>query len=167
MPPQPPSISSLPWRMNVGMVIINPNGCVWMGRRSGVWGYPWQFPQGGIDLGESSEQAMWRELREEVGLTAGEILGVHPRWLSYAWPHEDAIKWGYQGQKQQWFLIKHTQKDNAISINHEFGQWAWVPWQDLDQVKKTVVAPFRRDVYTAILEGPFKEKIFSTVNVKG
>lgn len=150
-------VSSLPWRLNVAMVIVNQANCAWMGRRSGLPDYAWQFPQGGIHEGETSEAAMWRELEEEVGIIDADILAVHPTELRYAFPHDTAIQHGYKGQEQTWFLLRYQGDDSNIRINHEFSQWAWVPCKDLHTITKTVVVPFKRDVYTTVLNGPFQK----------
>lgn len=151
-------VDSLPWRLNVGFIILDAASQVWMGRRAGLWDTPWQFPQGGIDAEESPEQAMWRELEEEVGLKDCAILDVYPYWLSYKVPCEQALKQGFQGQKQQWYLLSYNGSDDAIQTNLEFCQWAWVPWDDLEIVTRLMVASFKREVYMALLEGPFKDK---------
>lgn len=151
-------VDTLPWRLNVGFIILNNASQVWMGRRTGLWNTPWQFPQGGIDQGECPEQAMWRELKEEVGLKDCTILSVYPHWLSYKIPVEQAIQQGFQGQKQQWYLLLYQGCDDIIQINSEFCQWAWVPWTDLEIVTRLMVAPFKRHVYMALLESPFKDK---------
>lgn len=154
--------TKMPWRPNVGMIIINSFGCAWMGRRAGLWDYPWQFPQGGIDEGESSEQAMWRELKEEAGIEKASILHVHPEKLQYQFPAHVAQELGYQGQQQTWFLLSYRKDDQTIQINQEFCQWAWVPWSNLPDVIQTMVAPFKRTVYTTLVEGPFQSKIVQT-----
>ena len=97
------------FRANVGIIICNKQGQVFWARRYGQ--HSWQFPQGGIDLGENPEQAMYRELHEEVGLkpTDVELLGVTRNWIRYKLPKR-LIRSGTQpvciGQKQKWYLLR-------------------------------------------------------------
>ncbi len=112
----------------------------------------WQFPQGGINKGESPEQALYRELEEEVGLTAAnvEILGRTRGWLRYRLPKR-YIRTGQTplcvGQKQKWFLLRLLEDDKAVRLDlnkkPEFDHWQWVSyWYPLNNV-----VSFKRDVY--------------------
>lgn len=117
----------------------------------------WQFPQGGINAGESAEEALFRELREEVGLDpeAVQILGATRGWLRYRLPKR-FIRRGNKpvciGQKQRWFLLRMLAGDEAVRLDlndkPEFDHWQWVSyWYPLDQV-----VSFKREVYRRALK---------------
>jgi putative (di)nucleoside polyphosphate hydrolase len=138
------------YRPNVGIILCNDQGQVLWARRIGQ--DAWQFPQGGIKQGESPENALYRELTEEVGLTANDvqILGCTRGWLRYRLPKR-MIRQGRQpvcvGQKQKWYLLKLTTEeariDVAASPKPEFDGWDWVSyWFPLGEV-----VAFKRDVY--------------------
>jgi putative (di)nucleoside polyphosphate hydrolase len=78
-------MSDLPYRLNVGAALFNAEGLVFIGRRAGL-SDSWQMPQGGIDPGEDPAAAVLRELREEIGTDAAEIIAEHPAWLNYDGP---------------------------------------------------------------------------------
>ena len=142
------------YRLNVGIVITNGLGDVLWARRVRKGG--WQFPQGGIDSGESHKQAMYRELEEETGLNKDQvdIWGVTRNWLRYQLPKNmvratDGKK--CIGQKQKWYLLYLKADDGAVNFNKnikpEFDHWQWVSyWYPLDQV-----ISFKRDVYQKML----------------
>ncbi len=97
------------FRANVGIVLMHGDGRVFLGRRAG--GKGWQFPQGGLHVGESAEEGMYRELAEEIGLEAAhvEILGVTRRWLRYRLPPRFQRREQLPlciGQKQRWYLLR-------------------------------------------------------------
>ena len=99
------------YRPNVAIVIVNGKNQVFWGKR--IREHSWQFPQGGINPGETPEQAMYRELREEVGLESRhvKILGRTRDWLRYEVPqHWIKREWrgSYRGQKQIWYLLRLT-----------------------------------------------------------
>jgi len=138
------------YRPNVGIVILNDNNKVLWAKR--VAEDAWQFPQGGIDEGESLEEAMYRELMEEVGLSQDhvEIIGKTKNWLKYDVPKQWVRRDGsarYKGQKQIWFLLKFIGKDSDIVLNNskkpEFDSWRWDDfWSSLEKV-----IDFKREVY--------------------
>ena len=143
------------FRPNVGIVIANAEGQVLWGRRVGG-NDSWQFPQGGIHGGETPEQAMYRELDEEVGLQPEQvqILGETRDWLRYRLP-ERYVRRREQpvciGQKQRWFLLRLTAGDEAVRVDAhakpEFDAWRWVSyWYPV-----TGVVDFKRDVYRQAL----------------
>lgn len=139
------------FRPNVGIMLANDRGQLLWARRVGGHN-AWQFPQGGISEGESPKQALFRELREEVGLTrdAVEILGSTRGWLRYRLPKRfvrDGQKPVCIGQKQKWFLLRMLEDDAAVQLDRnekpEFDHWRWVSyWYPLDQI-----IPFKREVY--------------------
>ena len=138
------------YRPNVGIIILNSRNEVFWGKR--VRQDAWQFPQGGIKPGESPEQAMYRELMEEVGLAPQHvrILGRTRGWLRYDVPAEWLRRdWrsNYRGQKQIWYLLRLTGRDSDVRLRAtdrpEFDAWRWNEyWLPLESVIE-----FKRDVY--------------------
>lgn len=143
------------FRPNVGIVISNAEGRVLWGRR--INGRDsWQFPQGGIHPGESAEEAMYRELDEEVGLKPEHVSILHRTkgWHRYRLPsryvrrHEKPV---CIGQKQRWFLLRLEVGDDAVCLDAhdspEFDDWRWVSyWYPLN-----AVVDFKRDVYRSAM----------------
>ena len=117
----------LPYRPCVGTMVLNPDGLVFIGRRSSGPGhvdlaYQWQMPQGGIDPGEDPWPAALRELYEETNMRSVEKVGEARDWLSYDLPREAAARaWGgrYRGQTQKWYALRFTGKDSEIDILHQ------------------------------------------------
>jgi putative (di)nucleoside polyphosphate hydrolase len=147
------------YRPNVASVIINEDNKILWAKR--VNEDNWQFPQGGIQKGETPEQAMYREVYEEVGLKKNsfEILGRSADWLKYDVP-EKFVKtyWQgrYKGQKQIWFLLKFIGSDDLINLNlhdsPEFDDWKWENfWHPLQDV-----VDFKKEVYSAALNELWK-----------
>jgi putative (di)nucleoside polyphosphate hydrolase len=144
-------IDSDGFRANVGIMVANDHGQLLWARRVGGRD-AWQFPQGGINKGESPRDALYRELEEEIGLTAEsvDIVATTRGWLRYRLPKR-FIRKGQNpvciGQKQKWFLLRLLADDSAVRLdcNHtpEFDHWRWVSyWYPLDQV-----IAFKREVY--------------------
>ena len=142
------------FRPNVGIVLLNTKNQVFWGKR--IRTHSWQFPQGGINYGETPEQAMFRELHEEVGLTHDHVRIVARTrdWLRYEVPthfiRRDA-RGHYRGQKQIWFLLQLVGRDSDMNLratdHPEFDAWRWNEyWIPLD-----VVIEFKRDVYQMAL----------------
>lgn len=142
------------FRPNVGIILLNHRNQVFWGKR--IRTHSWQFPQGGIKHGESPEQAMFRELHEEVGLLPDHVRIVARTrdWLRYEVPNhfirKDA-RGHYKGQKQIWFLLQLMGRDTDMNLrasNHpEFDAWRWHDyWIPLD-----TVIEFKRDVYQLAL----------------
>jgi len=142
------------FRPNVGIILLNQRSQVFWGKR--IRTHSWQFPQGGIDRGENPEQAMYRELHEEVGLLPQHVnvLARTRDWLRYEVPdrfiRRDA-RGHYKGQKQIWFLLQLVGHDwdlNLRATDHpEFDAWRWNDyWVPLD-----VVVEFKRGVYEMAL----------------
>ncbi len=142
------------YRPNVGIILCNARNQAFWGKR--IREDSWQFPQGGIKQGESPEQAMYRELHEEVGLKPEHvrILGRTRDWLRYDVPtHWVKREWrgSYRGQKQIWFLLRLVGRDSDVSLraseHPEFDAWRWSEyWVPLESVIE-----FKRDVYTKAL----------------
>lgn len=147
-------IDSNGYRLNVGIVIANKEGKVFLGKR--INQNAWQFPQGGLDEQENIEAAVYRELLEEVGLTKNkvEIMGHTRQWLKYKLPKK-LIRTTQPlciGQKQKWFLLRLTGTEADINLHlgkkPEFDSWQWVNyWFPLSQV-----IHFKREVYRRALK---------------
>jgi putative (di)nucleoside polyphosphate hydrolase len=141
------------YRRNVGIMLLNPQGLAWVGRRLDRTDESWQMPQGGIDPGERPAAAALRELEEEIGTARAEILCEAPGWLTYDLPPDLAAgfwngKW--RGQAQRWFALRFTGTDGDIDIDTahpEFDAWAWVPRAELPGL----IVPFKRPVYEAVI----------------
>lgn len=142
------------FRPNVGIVLADGAGRVLWARRVGQ--NAWQFPQGGIQNSENPEQAMYRELHEEIGLQRDdvELLASTRGWLRYRLP-EGLVRKGQSplciGQKQKWFLLRLRSAEERISFNAgakpEFDHWEWVSyWYPVGQV-----VAFKRGVYRRAL----------------
>ncbi len=143
------------FRANVGIVLMRGDGGVFLGRRTG--GKGWQFPQGGMRAGESLEQALYRELHEEIGLAAPdvELVGRTTRWLRYRLPsryvRRDRLPLCI-GQKQRWFLLRLRHEVETFDFARtaeapEFDTWRWVDfWEPAREV-----IYFKRKVYRRAL----------------
>lgn len=145
---------SLPYRTCVGLVLFNPEGKVFIGERIDTPG-AWQMPQGGVDKGESVEEAALRELEEEVGTDKAEILHICTEKTSYDLPdHLVRRLWGgrYRGQEQTWVALRFTGCDSDIRLyaHHtpEFRDWRWAT---LTEAAQSAV-PFKRTTYLAIID---------------
>lgn len=146
-------------RPNVGVVLFNTGGLVWMGRRYATSGpYNWQFPQGGVDPGEDPEAAALRELYEETGVTEDlvESLGDIPGWLAYDFPPEvlgQRRKNRWKGQKQRWFAYRFLGADSCFDLKavppQEFDAFQWVPLRRAPDL----IIPWKRPVYETVAEG--------------
>ena len=144
-------------RPNVGVVLFNRDGLVWLGRRAGTEGpYNWQFPQGGVDEGEDYEVAARRELQEETGVVSVRWLSRTDDWVVYDFPPEamtgrKAMR-GFLGQKQKWFAYAFEGEDSEIDLNQheqiEFDAWRWAP---IDEALDAIV-PFKRAAYWQVIE---------------
>lgn len=146
------------FRLNVGIIIVNDEGRLFWGRRLGS-ADAWQFPQGGMQEDETPEESMFRELEEEVGLTASdvEIVAVTKGWLRYRLPKRYLRRDRYRksrciGQRQKWFLLRLTTGEQSINLelsgHPEFQGWRWVSyWYPI----RKVVA-FKRGVYLRALK---------------
>ncbi|MGI0118100.1 RNA pyrophosphohydrolase [Zooshikella sp. RANM57] len=138
------------FRPNVGIILINNDAQVLWARRRGQ--DAWQFPQGGINPEESPEQAMYRELHEEIGLLPEDvgIIGCTRGWLRYRLPKR-LVRYNTipicVGQKQKWYLLRLLVDDSKVCVSQgespEFDAWRWVSyWYPLGQV-----ITFKREVY--------------------
>ena len=138
------------FRPNVGIMLANDLGQVLWARRIGQ--DAWQFPQGGIQRNEKPEEALYRELHEEVGLSPDDVkvISCTRGWLRYRLPQRlirHDSKPVCVGQKQKWFLLQMLADDSRVTMDHsgspEFDHWQWVSyWYPLGQV-----VSFKREVY--------------------
>ncbi|MGB0661042.1 MAG: RNA pyrophosphohydrolase [Mangrovicoccus sp.] len=151
----PAEIAKLPYRENVGIMLVNGDDLVFLAQRLDNPEPALQMPQGGIDKGEDPRSAALRELEEETGVSPNlvEIIGESADWLAYDLPVDLLPKlWGgkYRGQKQKWFLMRFTGSDDQITLeteHPEFSEWHWIP---LENVCDKIV-PFKREVYDQVV----------------
>jgi len=158
-----PPFESLPYRPCAGMLVLNSEGLVFIGRRlSGPEHidatHVWQMPQGGIDENEDPYKAALRELHEETNIRSVKKLGEIADWLFYDIPRDivgQAWKGQYRGQKQKWYALRFTGPESEIDIAHpagghepEFIAWRWVAMQELPDL----VVPFKRPTYERVVK---------------
>ncbi len=152
----PEEIAKLPYRRNVGVMVINGDGHVWVGQRNDRYKDAWQMPQGGIDKGEDARAAALRELEEETGITPDlvEVVAESDGYIPYELPRDlipKLWKGRYRGQEQKWFLLRFAGADTQVNIetdHPEFSAWRWMPPAELPDA----IVPFKRDVYVTVLE---------------
>ena len=141
------------YRPCVGVVLFNSQGKVFLGHRNNtLTPYVWQFPQGGIDKGETPHKAALRELQEETGVPPALVtnLGTIEDWLYYEFPEEfrqSKKARGLLGQRQRWFAFLFHGSDKQIDLEAddeiEFSEWRW---GSLEEAKDLIV-PFKREIY--------------------
>ena len=142
-------MSQLPMRQGVGIILLNQNNQVFVGKRKDNPIDKWQMPQGGIDFNETPLKAMRRELAEETSITKIKILKEIENWLEYELPPNllgKIWKGRYRGQRQKWFIARFTGEDNEINLNTkypEFIEWKWINYNLLSEV----IVDFKREVY--------------------
>ena len=146
--------NKLPYRLSVGFMIIDAQKRVFLGKRCWPKDSPYRFqmPQGGIEEGETPEQALWREMHEEIGLTSEqvEILAESKEWLTYELPPK--MRTSIDGNKQKWFLLyfKGNTKD-FVFTNEKHPEFCGSRWVAPKKVPYLVI-PFKRRVYQQVLE---------------
>jgi putative (di)nucleoside polyphosphate hydrolase len=156
------------YRPNVGMMLVNPAGRVFVARRIDTSVESWQMPQGGIDEGEDPRAAALRELEEEIGTAKAEIVAETGGWLRYDIPSALAGKlWKgrWKGQRQKWFLLRFTGADRDIDLatrHPEFDAWRWVE----PLLLPDLIIPFKRQTYRDVL-AEFSPHLENWRKVKG
>ncbi len=147
-------INKMPYRLGVGIMLLNKNSQVFVGRRIDTTSDTWQMPQGGIDDGEEPNTAALRELEEETGVNKVEIISTIGDWFYYDLPIDlipKIWKGKYRGQKQKWIAIKFLGSDADINIETkypEFCEWKWVEIQELPGL----IVPFKTKMYQDIVD---------------
>ena len=143
----------LPLRIGVGIVVLNSNNKVFVGKRKDNPVDKWQMPQGGVDKGEKFLSAMKRELFEETGIKNIKILKELDYWLEYNLPKSlIGIIWRgkFRGQKQKWFITRFIGKESEINLNvkkPEFIEWKWIDAEELPNV----IVEFKKHIYVKLL----------------
>ena len=144
----------LPLRIGVGIIVLNKNNQVFVGKRKDNPGDKWQMPQGGVDENESFITAMKRELFEETGIKNIEIIKQLKKMYQYNLPENlVGIIWKgkYSGQKQKWFITKFKGNDSEINLGNatpEFIEWKWIN----PNMLPNVIVNFKKDLYCELLK---------------
>ena len=148
------NMQKLPMRNGVGVIVLNNENKVFVGKRKDNPVDKWQMPQGGVETGESHLSAMKRELYEETSIKSIEILKEINGFFEYELPKNlVGIIWKgrFRGQKQKWFITRFIGNENEINLqtkNPEFIEWKWIIPDDLP---KTIV-DFKKKMYVELLE---------------
>jgi putative (di)nucleoside polyphosphate hydrolase len=151
------------YRRGVGIMLLDRDGHVFVGRRIDQAEEAWQMPQGGIDPGETARAAAFRELKEETGIDKAKIVAESAGWLAYDLPpplRGKVWRGRYRGQKQKWFAMRFLGADSDIDLaghHPEFNAWQWVPHARLGDL----IVPFKRELYRHVLDefAPLWEKV--------
>ena len=144
----------LPLRVGVGIIVLNNQNKIFVGKRKDNPGNKWQMPQGGVDEGEDFFSAMKRELLEETGIKNFEIIKEIEKFYQYELPNNlVGLIWKgkYRGQKQKWFIIKFLGEESEINLNTEhaeFIDWKWIEPKMLPEV----IVNFKKDLYLNLLK---------------
>lgn len=144
------------YRSGVGIMLINSKKQIFVGKRIDNHSDAWQMPQGGIDVGENEDVAIFRELEEETGISESNVNIVKKSsgYYYYNLPYNLQKKfWGgkYLGQKQRWYLAKFSGEDSAINVateNPEFSHWKWI---DKGEIINAIVG-FKRKLYSDVID---------------
>ena len=143
----------LPLRIGVGIIVLNHENKIFVGKRKDNPVDKWQMPQGGVDKGEDFITAMKRELKEETSIDNIKIVKEIDGWLEYELPKNLlGIIWKgkFRGQKQKWFIVRFTGTDSEINLETkypEFIEWKWIEMNKLPEV----IVNFKRNVYVKLL----------------
>jgi putative (di)nucleoside polyphosphate hydrolase len=150
---KPAPYETRPYRPGVGIVLLNAAGLAFVAQRVDAREPAWQFPQGGIDEGETPRQTVLRELEEEIGTAKAEILAESREWARYDLPPDVADKcWKgrFRGQQQKWFAARFTGVDADIDLatkHPEFSRWQWMPLHEVP----ALIVPFKRALYDRVV----------------
>ena len=145
---------NLPMRTGVGIVVLNNQNKVFVGKRKDNPVDKWQMPQGGVDNGEDYISAMKRELFEETSIKSIKVLEEIERFFEYELPKNlIGIIWKgkFRGQKQKWFITKFVGKEKEINLktkNPEFIEWKWILPEELPNV----IVDFKKNIYLDLLK---------------
>ena len=145
--------NELPLRLGVGIIVLNKENKVFVGKRRDNPTNKWQMPQGGVDRGENLVNAMKRELKEETSIRSIKILKELEEWTEYELPDYLLGKiWRgkYRGQKQKWFIVRFLGRDEEINLkttHPEFIEWQWLDIENLP----SVIVHFKKKVYEKLL----------------
>ena len=145
--------NELPLRLGVGIIVLNKENKVFVGKRRDNPTNKWQMPQGGVNRGENLVNAMKRELKEETNIRSIEILKELEGWTEYELPDYLLGKiWRgkYRGQKQKWFIVRFLGRDEEINLkttHPEFIEWQWLDIENLP----SVIVHFKKKVYEKLL----------------
>ena len=143
----------LPLRIGVGVIVLNKENKIFVGKRKDNPVDKWQMPQGGVDKNENLINAMKRELYEETSIQNIKILKELDEWFEYELPKNLlGIIWKgkFRGQKQKWFVVRFTGEENEINLqtkNPEFIEWKWIEMNELPKI----IVDFKKDVYEKLL----------------
>ena len=146
--------NNLPLRLGVGIVLLNSENKIFVGKRIDNPVNSWQMPQGGVDKNENLLNAAFRELREETGVKNVKLIKEIDTWLTYDLPKNLLGKlWNgkYRGQRQKWFVMRFIGKDEEVNVktkNAEFKEWKWIT---VDQLTNVAV-DFKLQIYKKISE---------------
>jgi putative (di)nucleoside polyphosphate hydrolase len=146
------------YRSGVGIVVINNDKKIFVGKRIDNHSDAWQMPQGGLEAGEDEDIAMLRELAEETGIKDVKLLAKSSGYFYYNLPYKLQKKfWGgkFLGQKQRWYLVKFTGEEKSINIateDQEFSEWKWIEPKEV----LSLIVPFKRELYEDVIN-EFKE----------
>jgi putative (di)nucleoside polyphosphate hydrolase len=144
----------LPLRTGVGIIVLNSDNKIFVGKRKDNPGNKWQMPQGGVDIGENFITAMKRELAEETSIRNIKIIKEIEKIYQYELPKNlVGIIWKgkYRGQKQKWFITRFLGKDSEVNLNTknaEFIDWKWIEPKMLPEI----IVSFKRDLYINLLK---------------
>ena len=144
--------TKLPLREGVGIIVLNKNNEVFVGKRKDNPIDKWQMPQGGIDKNERPIQAMYRELLEETNIKSVKILKEIEKTFVYELPPNllgKIWKGKFRGQKQKWFIVRFFGDENEINLetqNPEFIEWKWINFKLLPNV----IVDFKKNVYNSL-----------------
>ena len=142
------------YRPNVAMIIVSNNYPkkkeIFIAQRNDLSDI-WQFPQGGIDRGEEVLEALFREMKEEIGTSKAKVIAEYPKWLSYDFPPRIAKKMTpYKGQLQRYFLVK-LKKSAKINLDTKHPEFSDFKFVDVDEVL-SMSASFKKDVYKKVIK---------------